>query len=54
MAGEHEIFLFRFTPAYRYAGVPFGVTPASARVHLVRHPTATVTVARPRLLAARL
>ncbi|GAA2431167.1 hypothetical protein GCM10010191_51110 [Actinomadura vinacea] len=32
MAEERQIFTFRFTRAYRFAALPFGVTPKSARV----------------------
>ncbi|GLW66073.1 hypothetical protein Arub01_43170 [Actinomadura rubrobrunea] len=32
MAAERQTYTFRFSPAYRLAALPFGVTPASACV----------------------
>jgi hypothetical protein len=32
MAKARQVFAFRFTRAYRFAALPFGITPASARV----------------------
>jgi hypothetical protein len=32
MAQERHAYAFRFTPAYRWAALPFGITPASAWV----------------------
>lgn len=35
MMKKSETFAFLFAPAYRLAGLPFGITPASARVAII-------------------